>query len=137
MSLSPVIWTPTFSFSTLGDLTVAYTAQQGDYFQDPATGLTILRFHVTFVPTFTTAGGPGFVSGHGLTQMPGSDVSYTGPVVGADNGVSIGPLVATSQGGGKIHFGSVPNLFLNATTMFSGHTYDFSGEIVLATVPPA
>lgn len=58
----PVIegtFTPTFTFSTVGDLSVVYTVQTGFYRQFPTpTGSLVWMYGLlNFTPTFTTAGG--------------------------------------------------------------------------------
>jgi len=52
-------FTPTFTFSTVGDLSVAYTAQTGFYrqFPTPTGSLTWMYGVCSFTPTFTTSAG--------------------------------------------------------------------------------
>jgi hypothetical protein len=48
-------WTPTFTFATVGDLSVAYNTQVGYYAQVGA--LVVATFNLVFTPTYTTASG--------------------------------------------------------------------------------
>lgn len=48
-------WTPTVTFATPGDLTVAYSLQEGHYWRVGA--MCLIAFRLDFTPTFTTASG--------------------------------------------------------------------------------
>jgi len=65
------LYTPTVTYATPGDLTVAYTAQQGQY--RLAGNLVCFNANVSFTPTFTTASGAIVISAP----------IKSGPVVGA------------------------------------------------------
>lgn len=127
--LTPTSWTPEFSFTVPGDLSVEYITQTGDYFQDPNTGLTLLRYNVTFTPTFTTASGYGVLSGHGLSRVAGAAPTYMGPALGSTGG----PCQATFNATNKIAHGNVPHQFFGAAEMVSGQPYQMVGEIMLVT----
>lgn len=131
MTLSAVQWTPVFDFDTPGDLAVNYTTQQGDYFKDPTTGITILRYTVQFTPTFTSAGGAAYLNGHGLSKAPGFVGTSLGKALGSSN-LSDG-LGVSFQPSGKLRHGNVQGAFLGTTSFVSGQTYTLQGEIVLVT----
>ncbi len=54
-------WTPTFTFTVLGDLSVSYATRLGNYSR--IGNLVMISFNVTCTPTFTTASGGARLSG--------------------------------------------------------------------------
>ena len=54
-------WTPTLTFATPGDLSVAYAAQSGAYVRIGK--FVLLSFDLQFTPTFTTASGTLYING--------------------------------------------------------------------------
>ena len=54
-------WTPTFTFSSPGDLSVSYAQQEGSYFR--INDLVIISGYLEFTPTHTTSSGTARISG--------------------------------------------------------------------------
>ncbi len=54
-------WTPTMTFATPGDLSVAYTTQTGAYIR--IGGIVYFTFNLTFTPTYTTAASTFLIQG--------------------------------------------------------------------------
>jgi hypothetical protein len=67
-------WTPTLSFATAGDLSVAYVTQTGFYLR--IGNLVLYSFALTATPTYTTASGS--VQIGGLPFTTASSVNYLG-----------------------------------------------------------
>ena len=53
-------WTPTFTFVTVGDLSIAYTTQTGFYTR--IGDVVYLYCYIKFTPTYTTASGQGRIA---------------------------------------------------------------------------
>lgn len=93
-------FTPTITFSTPGDLSVAYTAQLGRYIQIGK--LVFVNLRIVFTPTFTTASGQLRIAGLPVTSgdvgfSAGGSVlanisSATFPIGTTDVGLSALPL---------------------------------------------
>lgn len=54
-------WTPTFTFTTPGNLSVVYTVQSGEYAE--VGDLWWMRFRIDWTPTYTTASGTAIIDG--------------------------------------------------------------------------
>lgn len=68
MNIPRTTWLPVVTASTMGDLTVAYTAQRGVWAQSD--GLIIVGCDVRFTPTYTTAGGSIQITGWPPSAIP-------------------------------------------------------------------
>lgn len=64
-------WTPVFTFSTPGDLSVSYAVQTGTYVVIGA--LVYVTFILSFTPTYTTASGNATITG---LPFSGADVGF-------------------------------------------------------------
>lgn len=63
-------WTPVFTFTTIGDLSVSYATQVGRYMR---IGDTVYAgFNLTFTPTFTTSAGTASITGLPITSATSS-----------------------------------------------------------------
>lgn len=62
-------WTPVFTFSTPGDVSVAYNAQNGQYTR--VGRLVFLTFEIDATVTYTTASGTAFIDGNPFTGIDG------------------------------------------------------------------
>ena len=76
-------WTPGFTFSTAGNLSVAYTTQNGSY--TTIGNLVFISFNLVCTPTFTTS--------TGNLQITGMPISPTktnqGGIVGAKSNITL------------------------------------------------
>ena len=68
-------FTPTFSFTSVGDLGVVYTEQTGEYSR--IGNLILMKARIAFTPTFTTATGAAYVGSFPFTVVSssGGDIS--------------------------------------------------------------
>ncbi len=121
-------WTPTFTFSTPGDLSVVYSVQTGTYATVGA--LVIASSNLAFTPTYTTSAGaaefPSFpfsASSITATNFNGSVVGSGTSLIGAglsltaqiQNGTAIALILASGSAGGITALGP--------TNFISGQTY--------------
>lgn len=58
-------WTPTFTFGTVGNLSVSYAIQTGYYLQ--VGGVVFFQFALEFTPTFTTSSGNAIIASFPIT----------------------------------------------------------------------
>ncbi len=72
----PVVWSPTISFATPGDLSVSYAAQLGIYQRIGNT--VILHFTIAFTPTYTTASGIFRITGVPVAASAASPLNFIG-----------------------------------------------------------
>ena len=80
-------WTPIFSFTTPGNLSVVYTGQQGFYVR--VGRYMLIRFNIACTPTFTTSSGSFIIPGLPIASGATLGVAY-GSVVNAGSGISYG-----------------------------------------------
>jgi hypothetical protein len=98
---SAISFTPTFTFDTVGDLSVAYTVQTGKYWQ--VGGLYLISYTIRFTPTYTTATGNARFGG-----LPASG--------GASNcilNVNISTQGVAFNAGGTMVVATVPSNYMN------------------------
>lgn len=107
-------WTPTFTFATAGNLSVAYGGQTGTYVQIGS--ILFFNFILTFTPTYTTASGSARITGFPVTSsgtsfftiLNASSFAYPGTntyLVGTLNGgTSLATIlsIGTNSAGGVI-----------------------------------
>ncbi len=72
-------WTPTMTFATPGDLTVAYANQLGNY--QRIGNIVVLHFVITFTPTYTTASGNMIINGLPFTAAATAGENYFGSAI--------------------------------------------------------
>ncbi len=71
-------WTPTATFVTPGDVSMAYAFQLGTYSR--IGNMVLCHFLIGFTPTYTTASGNLIINGFPFTAAAGSGESYVGIV---------------------------------------------------------
>jgi len=126
-------WTPTFTFSTVGNLSVVYTTQNGSYTR--VGDIVFVEFTLVCTPTFTTATGGARITGFpinsaksncaGEVGIQGANVLYgagfTGINLTTTNGQSFLSLLAF--GSGKV------STVIGAGSFVSGVAITFGGSI--------
>ena len=69
-------WTPTFTFATVGNLSVAYTTQNGSYTRFG--NVIVAYFLLTCTPTYTTATGQAIIGGLPVVAALSTDTGAIG-----------------------------------------------------------
>jgi hypothetical protein len=69
-------WTPVFTFATVGNLSVAYTTQNGYYMQIGS--VVFANFAIAFTPTFSTSAGNAQITGLPISSHNSSNNVATG-----------------------------------------------------------
>jgi hypothetical protein len=128
----PYTWiqfTPTITFATPGDLSVAYTVQNGRYWKvGPVVNFQI---SISFTPTFTTASGVVRVSG---LPIKSNNLTTGYQVTCVNSGVGLTYPAGTTSLTGRVMNGltyiqivgsgsSVANAFIQASNFASGSAY--------------
>jgi hypothetical protein len=72
-------WTPVFTFATPGNLSVAYTVQNGYYSR--VGNIVTVNFLIQFAPTFTTSSGNALVTGLPFTSNSSSNNTAWGALL--------------------------------------------------------
>jgi hypothetical protein len=129
-------WTPVFTFSTPGDLSVVYTIQEGWYSR--IGNIVVLQYSVSFTPTFTTSSGTPSLTGvpFASNSTTASTTSGTSSISGTGFTYPVGTtyLVGRLNPGGSIlnhvAFGSgSASASIQSTSFVSGVAVVISGTI--------
>ena len=109
-------WTPTFSFGTPGNLSVAYVTQVGYYTKVGNTCL--VNAYVKLTPTYTTASGSGIIGGLPITPITTASINSAPTAVSTNSGpftsVTGAPLYYLQ--GTSVEMTSTSNTSSNLTT---------------------
>ena len=129
-------WTPVFTFATLGDLSVSYSAQTGAYTKigDQYT----IRWNLVCTPTFTTSSGDiqitglpaasGYNFGGDLTAQS-AGVTYPASTTGVNPVATSGVSYVVFTGFGS----ATASVNLSTTSVVSGVAVTLSGSITYTT----
>ena len=126
-------WTPTFTFATPGNLSVAYAGQAGYYIRIGS--MVILQFSYAVTPTYTTASGNAQITGlpfaSSSSNIATGVINTNGPTFPASTtflhpviNPSVSFMIVQASGPG------FTSSFLTTTNMATGSTYALYGEIV-------
>ena len=129
VSNAPTGWTPVPTFSTVGDLSVSYAVQSGNYVQ--VGNIVIATFQITFTPTYTTASGNLLITGLPVTPANNAfcAVNYSGITLTT----LYTNIFANAQSDGNIYTyqnGSTQTrITLSTTQLTSGNAYSLYATI--------
>jgi hypothetical protein len=127
-------WTPTFSFATVGNLSVAYVTQQGNYLQ--IGNIVFFNFDLAFTPTFTTSSGSALISSFPVSANASNGYSFYTML---SNNTNFTFTSGYTYLAGEIHSGSTNSFFveggsgkafatLTTTSFATGTAYEFLGS---------
>lgn len=95
LSQALTLWTPVFTFSTPGDLSVVYTLQSGLY--SVVGSLVTISFNISLTPTFTTASGTMRITGLPFTSNATVGNYATGGVILSSIALAVGKTMAALE----------------------------------------